>query len=71
MSAGVEFDATLYLGNMKSYRSMFRESNWLFELPFLIAKVLRRLTGIRELPGILGVCFQIQLMSLEGTYVLI
>jgi len=32
---------------------MFRDSNWLFELPFLTVKVLRKLTGILEEPGIL------------------
>ena len=33
---------------------MFRESNWVLELPFLTVKLLRKLTGILEVPGILG-----------------
>jgi hypothetical protein len=33
---------------------MFRESNWVLELPFLTVKLLRKLTGIRDVPGILG-----------------
>jgi hypothetical protein len=35
------------------YKSIFRESNWLLELPFLTVKLLRKLTGILEVPGIL------------------
>ncbi len=30
---------------------MFNDSNWLLELPFFMAKVLRKLTGILEVPG--------------------
>lgn len=37
-----------------SYRSIFRDSNWLLEPPFLTVKVLRKLTGILELPGMMG-----------------
>jgi hypothetical protein len=32
---------------------MFSDSNWVLELPFLTVKLLRRLTGILEVPGIL------------------
>lgn len=32
---------------------MFKDNHCVFELPFLMAKVLRRLTGIREVPGML------------------
>ncbi len=37
-----------------AYRSMFSDSNWLRELPFFTVKLLRKLTGILEVPGILG-----------------
>jgi hypothetical protein len=38
-----------------TYRSMFRASSWLLlEEPFLTAKVLRKLTGILELPGMIA-----------------
>jgi hypothetical protein len=33
---------------------MFRESNWPLEPPFLTVNVLRKLTGILELPGMMG-----------------
>lgn len=36
-----------------TYRSMFKESNWPLDEPFLMANVLRKLTGILEVPGIL------------------
>jgi hypothetical protein len=32
---------------------MFNDNNWLLELPFLTVKLLRKLTGILEVPGIL------------------
>jgi hypothetical protein len=32
---------------------MFNDSSWLRELPFLTVKLLRKLTGILEVPGIL------------------
>lgn len=32
---------------------MFRDSNWLLELPFFTVRLLRKLTGILEVPGIL------------------
>jgi hypothetical protein len=31
---------------------MFRDNNWLLELPFLTVKLFRKLTGILEVPGI-------------------
>jgi hypothetical protein len=37
-----------------AYRSMFNDSNWLLAAPFLTVKLLRKLTGILEVPGILG-----------------
>jgi hypothetical protein len=37
-----------------AYRSMLRESNWLLDPPFFMAKVLRKLTGILLVPGILS-----------------
>lgn len=37
-----------------AYRSMFTASNWLLEPPFFTVKLLRKLTGILEVPGILG-----------------
>jgi hypothetical protein len=37
-----------------AYRSMFSDSNWLLEPPFLTVNVLRKLTGILELPGMMG-----------------
>jgi len=36
----------------EAYRSMFRDSNWVLELAFLARRLLRRLAGILELPGI-------------------
>jgi hypothetical protein len=33
---------------------MLSDSNWLLELPFLMVKLLRKLTGIRDVPGIFG-----------------
>lgn len=38
-----------------TYRSMLRESNWPLDEPFFMANVLRKLTGILEVPGILNV----------------
>jgi hypothetical protein len=35
-----------------TYKSMFSASNWLLEPPFLTTKLLRKLTGILEVPGI-------------------
>jgi hypothetical protein len=35
---------------------MFRDSNWLLEPPFLTVKLLRKLTGILDVPGIVGGC---------------
>ena len=35
-----------------AYKSIFRDSNWLLELPFFTVKLLRKLTGILEVPGI-------------------
>lgn len=35
---------------------MFNDNHWVLELPFLTVKVLRRLTGIREVPGMVGDC---------------
>lgn len=32
---------------------MFRDSNWLLDPPFLTVNVLRKLTGILELPGMI------------------
>jgi hypothetical protein len=40
-------------GRSGAYRSMFNDNNWLLELPFLTVKLLRKLTGILEVPGIL------------------
>jgi len=37
-----------------SYKSMFSDNNWLLEPPFLTVNVLRKLTGILELPGMMG-----------------
>jgi hypothetical protein len=37
-----------------AYRSMFSDSNWLLAAPFFAVKLLRKLTGILEVPGILG-----------------
>jgi hypothetical protein len=37
---------------------MLSDSNWLLELPFLTVKLLRKLTGIRDVPGILGRIFE-------------
>lgn len=36
---------------------MLSDSHCVFELPFLIVKVLRRLTGIRDDPGIVDQVF--------------
>ena len=33
---------------------MFKDSHSVLELPLLTVKVLRRLTGMRELPGMVG-----------------
>jgi hypothetical protein len=33
---------------------MFSDSNWLLAAPFFTVKLLRKLTGILEVPGILG-----------------
>jgi hypothetical protein len=33
---------------------MFSDSNWLLDPPFFTVKLLRKLTGILEVPGILG-----------------
>jgi hypothetical protein len=38
----------------RAHKSMLSDSNWLLELPFLTVKLLRKLTGIRDVPGILG-----------------
>jgi hypothetical protein len=35
-----------------AYRSIFKASNWLFDPLVLAAKLVRKLTGILELPGI-------------------
>lgn len=37
----------------KTYKSTFNEKSWPLELPFLAVKLLRKLTGILEVPGIL------------------
>ena len=37
-----------------AHRSMFRDSNWPLEPPFFTVNVLRKLTGILELPGMMG-----------------
>lgn len=37
-----------------AYRSIFSESHSVGELPLFTVKVLRKLTGIRELPGMMG-----------------
>jgi hypothetical protein len=39
----------------EAHKSMFSDSNWLLEPPFFTVKLLRKLTGILELPGIVGV----------------
>ena len=36
-----------------TYKSMLSDKSWPFELAFFAAKVLRKLTGILEVPGIL------------------
>ena len=43
---------------------MFRDSNWLLEPPFLTVKLLRKLTGILDVPGILGTC--VKMRGLDG-----
>jgi hypothetical protein len=43
---------------------MFNDSNWLLELPFLTVKLLRKLTGILEVPGILRE--DVEMFRLEG-----
>jgi hypothetical protein len=49
---------------------MFSESNWLLELPFFTVKVLRRLTGIRDVPGMMGdLAEKIELMLNGGNQV--
>jgi hypothetical protein len=35
-----------------AHKSMFSDSNWLLEPPFLTVKLLRKLTGILDVPGI-------------------
>ena len=47
-----------------AYKSMFNDSNWLLELPFLTVKLLRKLTGILEVPGILHE--DVEIFRLEG-----
>jgi hypothetical protein len=38
----------------EAYRSMFSDSNWVLEPAFLARRLLRRLAGILELPGIVN-----------------
>lgn len=47
-------------GDGQTHRSIFSDSNWLLELPFLTLRLLRRLTGILEVPGMLAESFQNQ-----------
>jgi hypothetical protein len=43
----------LLLPTVRTYKSMFRDSNWRLEPAFLIAKLLRKLAGNLDVPGML------------------